>query len=266
MNLSQTTPDVLEKIKLAEEEKRYNEHLDAIVYPEYYEVDGNYKFIKPWYVKIAYFFLMLFIVRPYCFIVNKIWLKTKVVGKKNLKGLKTGAVVTCNHVNKVDAIALGKALWPRKTHYTVAEFNNMKCRLGTYMRAYGTMAFSSNHDGLKNFNYHVDKFLQQKHFVTFFPERSEWWCYEKPRPLQIGAFHYAAKSNVPVVPAFITFVKTGKFDKNGIEKRKFIVNILKPIYPKEELSLKENKEYLLNENEKAWIECYENFYNKKLVR
>lgn len=262
MNLSQTTKDVLEKIALAEKEGRFNEHLDDIVYPEYYKVDGDYRYDKPWYQKIAYFIIGIFIVYPYCFIVNNIWLKTKVTGKHNLKKVK-GAVVTCNHVNKVDAIALGKALGRRKKHITVAEFNNMKCRLGTYMRVFGTMPFAESHEGIKNFNGHVDKYLSKGHFVTFFPERSEWWCYEKPRPLQPGAFHYAVKSNVPVLPVFITFKKTGKCDKQGIERRKFVVNILEPIFPKTGLSPKEQKEYFLQENQRLWEECYHSFYDNK---
>lgn len=264
MNLSQTTKDVLEKITIAEKEGRFNDHLDDIVFPEYYNVDANYKFVKPWYIRLGYFFLRLFPVNPYCFIVNNFWLKTKVFGKEKLKKIKTGAVVTCNHVNKLDAIALGKALRGRKVHYTVAEFNNMKCRLGSYMRAYGIMPFSESRGGMKNFTQHADLFLQKKHLLTFFPERSEWWCYEKPRPLEIGAFHYAAKNNVPVVPVFITFIKTGKFDNQGIEKRQFIVNVLDPIYPKDGLTVSEQKLYMKEENEKRNIACYEAFYKKKL--
>lgn len=263
MNLSQTTKDVLAKIAQAEKEGRFNDHLDDIVYPEYYPVDGKYRFDKPWYYQIAYFFINLIIVRPYCFVVNHSWLKTKVVGRKNLKGIK-GAVVTCNHVNKLDAVALGKALKGHKKHYTVAEFNNMKCRLGTYMRVFGTMPFAENHEGMKNFNAHVEKYLKAGHFVTFFPERSEWWCYEKPRPLQPGAFHYAVKNNVPVIPTFITFEKLGKLDEQGIEKRKFIVHILPPIFPDSSRTLKENKEWMLQENVRAWKECYEGYYQQKL--
>lgn len=264
MNLSQTTKDVLVKIEQAEAEKRYNDHLDSILTPEYYEVDKNYRFDKPWYIRLGYFFLMLFIVRPYCFIVNHFWLKVKVTGKKNLAKIKGPAIVTCNHVNKLDAIALGKALKGHKCHYTVAEFNNMKSRLGAYMRAYGIMPFSNTNEGMKNFNHHLEKYLSKGHFITFFPERSEWWCYEKPRPLQIGAFHYAAKYNVPVLPVFITFIKTGKYDNQGIEKRKFIVNILEPIYPNNDLTLKDCKEQMKSLNEERNKECYENFYHKKL--
>ena len=55
------------------------------------------------------------------------------------------------------------------------------------------------------------------------------------------------------------------FNKEGIEKRKFILHILNPIFPKKENTLKENKEYLHQENENRFKECYEAFYHKKLL-
>jgi hypothetical protein len=39
---------------------------------------------------------------------------------------------------------------------------------------------------------------------------------------------------------------------------------LPPIYPKQELSFKENIEYLKEENFKVWKELYENVYHKPL--
>lgn len=261
MNLSQTSFDVLEKIKIAEKEGRYNDHLDAVVSPEYIKVDENYRYIWSFKDKVKYFLLNKTIVHPYCFMVNHFWLKTKVYGKENLKGVK-GGITTCNHVNKLDTIALKKGFKHKTFRYTVAEFNNMNTRLGAYIRAFGSMPISEDKGAFKNFNKAVTKIVSDGGFINFFPEQSEWWCYEKPRPLLPGAFHYAARNNCPIIPCFISFTKTGKFDSNGIEKRKFNVHILKPIYPKPELTLKENKEYLKDENMKAWINKYEEFYQK----
>jgi 1-acyl-sn-glycerol-3-phosphate acyltransferase len=262
MNLSQTTKDILEKIEIAEKEKRFNDHLDPTVNPNYIKVDENHKYIWGFKEHIKYGLLKIFPVGPYCFIANNFWLKTKVYGKKNLKGLKS-AITTCNHVNKLDAIAIKKALGRRKFRVTVAEFNNLNCSLGTYMRAFGIMPLSSDIKAMKNFNRSVSKMLDNKTFINFFAEQSEWWCYEKPRPVLPGAYHYAVNNNAPILPLFITFTKTGKYDENEIEKRKFHIHILKPIYPKKELSKKEDIEYLMKENMNAWIAKYEEFYKIK---
>lgn len=260
MNLSMTTKENLKRIELAEQEGKYNEHVDVSPCLEYYKIDEAYSYQYRWNQKIAYFFLKLCIVKPYAFIANHFWLKTKVIGKANLNGISGGGIVTCNHVNKLDSIALGYALRKKKVHYTTAEFNNMKCRLGSYMRAYGIFPIPERTSMMKKFQGQLKAYLEKKEWVTFFPESSEWWCYEKPRPYQSGAFHFAAKFMVPIIPIFITFKKTGKMSKEGIEKREFILHILRPIYPKRLLSLKENKEYLKNKNEELVWNCYKSFY------
>jgi 1-acyl-sn-glycerol-3-phosphate acyltransferase len=262
MNLTNTNIDVLNKIKEKEKEKRFNDHIDEVVNPNYIKVDKNHKYIWGLKEHIKYRLLKIFPVGPYCFIVNNFWLKTKVYGKKNLKGIKR-AITTCNHVNKLDAVAVKKALGNKKFRVTVAEFNNLNCGLGTCMRAFGIMPFSSDMTAMKNFNRSITKLLENNTFINFFPEQSEWWCYEKPRPIFQGAYYYAALNNVPIVPMFITFTDRRKKDKNGIILKKFHIHILKPIYPKEELTKKENIDYLMNENMKLWIGKYEEFYKVK---
>ena len=78
-----------------------------------------------------------------------------------------------------------------------------------------------------------------------------------------GAFHYAVKNKVPVIPLFITFTKLGKKDKNGIEQRRFHVHILEPIYADSTLSNAENVKMMKEKNMQLWIQKYEEFYKKK---
>ncbi|MDE7263971.1 MAG: 1-acyl-sn-glycerol-3-phosphate acyltransferase [Anaeroplasmataceae bacterium] len=260
MRLYQTTKEVLNQIKIAEQEGRLNDHIDDVYCMEYNEIDENFSYHKKWYKRGIYLFLRISIVKPYTFIANHFWLKTKVVGRTNVDGLYGGAILTCNHVNKLDSLAIGYALKGKKIHYTTAEFNNLKCRLGSYMRAYGIMPIPTRTSQMKKFQEELEKKLKKKEWVSFFPESAEWWCYEKPRPYQSGAFHYAAKFNVPIVPLFITFHKTAKVDKQGIEQRQFILHILKPIYPDPLKSIKDNKEMMKKKNEEAIWKCYSEFY------
>lgn len=260
MNLSKTTKKTLEKIKEAEKDGRFHEHIDKNVCTSYFKIDETFSYTYRLNKKIAYFFLKNMIVKPYEFIANHFWLKTKIIGKSNLDGISTGAIITCNHINKLDSLVIGYALRKRKIHFTTLESNNMKCRLGSYMRAYGIFPIPEKKSMLKKFQDQLEIYLRQGDWVNFFPEAAEWWCYEKPRPYEIGAFHFAAKFMVPIVPLFITFKKTGKMTKEGIENREFFLHILRPIYPKHSLSLKENKEYLKKQNEEAVWNCYQAFY------
>ena len=40
--------------------------------------------------------------------------------------------------------------------------------------------------------------------MLVYPEQSMWWNYRKPKPLKKGAYTFAAKNHVPVLPCFIT--------------------------------------------------------------
>jgi 1-acyl-sn-glycerol-3-phosphate acyltransferase len=262
-SLTKTTPDVLQKIEESERKGIFSEHLDPIDYSNALPVDENFNYILKGHQRRKYTREDWLIVKPFSYIVNKHFLKTRVTGRKNIRGIK-GAIVTCNHVNKLDALACMHALKGRKFKVTVADFNNQKGRLGDYMRAAGIMPFSSSMSAMRNFNKSLSYFLKKGTYILFFPERSEWWCYEKPRPYMDGAYHYAIVNKVPVIPIFITFNKTGKYYDNGIEKRQFIVNILEPIYPDFSLPKKENVEYMKKRNYELCKKKYEEFYGKKL--
>ena len=50
----------------------------------------------------------------------------------------------------------------------------------------------------------ADTILKRGDFILIYPEQSLWWNYEKPKPLKNGAYKIASRSNVPVIPIFIT--------------------------------------------------------------
>jgi 1-acyl-sn-glycerol-3-phosphate acyltransferase len=263
-DLASTTPDVLEKIKIAEKEGRFSDHLDPIDYSHCLPVDGNFKFLYDWKTKFVYWWRNVYFLRWFNWILNRCIFKTKIVGKENLKGVKA-AVVTCNHINKFDGLVVGYVLKHKKMRIMVADFNNHKGFLGKQMRAYGILPFSPQRDANRNFQKAITWYLHNDHKVLFFPEGSEWWCYEKPRPFMDGAFHYAAGNNVPILPMFITFKKSGKFDKNGIEQRHFTVHIMKPIYPNPDLSKHDNTSMLKEKNYEECCKKYEEIYGKPVT-
>ena len=262
-SLIQTTPEVIKNIEEFEKKGLFSEHVDPINPDMVLPVGDNFPYLKkPLRLRIKYFFIYNFIVK----IFEPRELKRmgyKVVGRENLKGIKR-AIVTSNHINKLDCTLNRHALKGHKLYITAADFNNMKGLLGDIMRASRMMPLGNTMAGMKNFDNAVNTLLKKNNYVLFYPERSEWWCYKKPRPMMNGAFHFAVKNNVPIIPNFITFKENGKKDINGIDLYDMTVNILKPIYPKEGLTPKENIKYMMEENAKAWKECYEKTYGIKL--
>jgi 1-acyl-sn-glycerol-3-phosphate acyltransferase len=91
-----------------------------------------------------------------------------------------------------------------------------------------------------------------------------WWNYRKPMPLQKGAFQFAVKSNVPVVPCFITMEDSDIVDSDGFNVQEYTIHIGKPIYPNKEENSKAQINYLMNENYSIWKDIYEKTYNYPL--
>ena len=257
---------VLQAIAECEAEGRFDVHVDPI--PEELIVPVTQDFEYPCYRRglrrMLNYIEKAFIVWPFIWFQNKFVLRTRVEGRENLKGLRA-AVITCNHVAKFDCLAVKYAAFGHRTYTVAAPFNNMKGFFGDMMRAGDMMPMSESFHAQCNFYRAVkDVLVQKKQFLVMYPEAAMWWHYKKPRPFKPGAFHMAAKYGAPVVPTFITFRDSGKKDAEGLPKYYFTLHITPPIYPKSELSLKENKDYLCREAFEACRRVYESSYGVKL--
>ena len=115
----------------------------------------------------------------------------------------------------------------------------------------------------RKFDDAVEKVLKDKNAVMFYPEKAMWKNYRKPRPFFKGAFYYAVKNNVPILPMIVLYRPTSKWNKFWGRKNKLTVKILPPIYQKQNLSEKENVEYLKQKAQYLFNEEYENFYGVK---
>ena len=97
--------------------------------------------------------------------------------------------------------------------------------------------------------------------MLIYPEQAMWWNYRKPRPHKPGAYFYAAKNHVPVIPLFVTMTdQTGRTDGAGFPKQAYTVHILPPIYPDPARSLRENERAMQEKNEQLCREVYERVY------
>ena len=205
-------------------------------------------------------------------------LRKKIMILKEVKGLENyvemkrkGAIITCNHFNAMDNFAVYKAIEKHVYHRELVKV----CREGNYTNFPGfygflfkhcnTLPLSSVASTMKNFMHAVKTYLSQGRQILIYPEQAMWWNYRKPRPLTSGAFKMAAENNVPVIPFFITMQDSDIVDSDGFFVQKYTVNILKPIFPKEELSVRQNDEFMKNENYSVWKKVYEEFYGIPLV-
>ena len=260
-----TTEELYQKYDELEKAGDFNSHLNPINPDIVQPLGENFPYLqKKFWLKLRYFLTGAFIVWPYTWYQYKIVFKTKIKGKKNLKGIKS-AVTTSNHIAMFDCLVNKWALKKHRIRIVGATFNNMKGRFGEYMRVGGMLPLGDSFNTMKHFNNALEHYLLHDHYILIYPEESMWYMYDKPRPYRNGAFYYAVKFDVPVVPMFTTYRPSGKKNNDGTDRQYFTVNIGKPIYAKAELSAKENIEYLKNAAYNSCVEIYESTYGKKLV-
>ena len=92
-----------------------------------------------------------------------------------------------------------------------------------------------------------------------------WWNYKKPRPMKNGAFRFAVKNDVPVIPTFITMEDTDRLDQDGFKIQAYTIWFSPAIYKNPELNDKQNAEYMKNENYQALKKLYESVYKIPLT-
>lgn len=264
---------IIEKIKQFEREERWSQDVedDPPTIPLRPEMVDylNEKISSRFWMKFANILARNFI--------NSL-LRKKIMILKEVKGLENyvemkrkGAIITCNHFNAMDNFAVYKAIEKHVYHRELVKV----CREGNYTNFPGfygflfkhcnTLPLSSVASTMKNFMHAVKTYLAQGRQILIYPEQAMWWNYRKPRPLTAGAFKMAAENNVPVIPFFITMQNSDIVDSDGFFVQEYTVNILKPIFPKEELSVRQNAEFMKNENYSVWKKVYEEFYGIPLV-
>ena len=163
----------------------------------------------------------------------------KVRGKKNLRALMgKGAVSVCNHVLTLDTLILKNALGPFRLFNTGSYYLMKKGWLGKIFKAGGFLPVGTTLQDMKKLQGAIGELMQKGKIVNFYPEHALWPGYKRIRPFKAGAFHYAARFNVPVLPVFIGF-RTTKLRKLFHRKEKAILHILPAVYPPEEGALRD---------------------------
>ncbi len=195
-----------------------------------------------------------------------------VKGIEHFQNLSSGAIITCNHFNALDSfaihIAYDRSKHKKRKFYRVIREGNYTSFPGFYgrlMRHCNTLPLSENRQVMKEFTKATNTLLEEGNFVLFYPEQSMWWNYRKPKPMKPGAFHFAAKANVPVLSCFITMRDTDKLGEDGFPIQAYTIHIAPPIYPDASLPLGARTTALADENYRIWCETYERVYGEPVT-
>lgn len=228
----------------------------------------NEKFSSKLKTKLANYFGAKFYDR---LISKKQLIIKEVKGIENFNAIDGGKIVTCNHFNVCDNYAVWKAISKNmdgKMLYKVireGNYTNPPKPFGLFMKHCNTLPLSSQVSTMKNFMKAVKTLLERKETILIYPEQSMWWNYEKPRPLQDGAFTLAVRNDAPIVPIFITMQDSNVLDGDGFLVKEYVINILPAIYPDKSVSRSDAIKKMKEENYNAWVKTYEDFYKKPLI-
>ena len=224
-----------------EEKKNLPEdsHILHFWQPCKFEIDENFNFVNDNFLFNTFSNLLYMIAYPILIFITKFFYGFKIEGRENLEGITSGKVTVSNHVHPLDCTMVGLANAPQKTFYTSLETNFKIPVVRRIIKLLNAVPIPKNIKYTKAFMDSIDELLRNNKTVHFYPEGSLWPHYEKIRHFKNGAFDFAVRNNVPVVPMVIKFNKPKKIS-NLIKTRTTITLVIqKPIYPNKLLGKKD---------------------------
>lgn len=207
-----------------------NEDIIHLYEPLEFNIDENYQYIKEGKV-FSFFSNLLYygIAFPILAILNKIVYDLKIEGKENIKNLQTGAISVSNHVLILDCTMIGLSFGLKKVYFTTREGSFKIPFIRKLIKLLRAIPISSNISHKEEFIKELDKAIQERKIIHFYPEKALWPYYEKIRNFKNGAFNFAIRNNVPIIPIVITFRAPKGIRKLFKRKKDVTVKILEPI-------------------------------------
>lgn len=238
-------------------EENENEDIIHLYEPLESNIDKNYEYIKEGKV-FSFFSNLLYygVAFPVLTILNKIVYDLKIEGKENIKNLQTGAISVSNHVLILDCSMVGLAFGLHKVYFTTREGSFKLPFIRKLIKLLRAVPIPIKIENREYFITALDKALQNGKMIHFYPEQALWPYCEKIRNFKNGAFRFAIRNNVPVIPMVVTFREPKGIRKLFKRKKDVTLKILEPIqYVEEEDSqkvciekLKEQVQQVMKEN------------------
>ena len=191
-----------------------------------------------------------------------------IVGAKHAAGLER-AIVTSNHFSPIDNTLIRQVVWGtgRSRMPVVAYEENlaMSGLFGFLMHYTDTIPLSMSPSYARHcFEPMLRGELEAGNLVLIYPEQEMWFNYRKPRPCKRGAYLYAARLGVPVLPCFVQLHDTGKSAQPNFVEVAYTVHVMEPIFPDPALSARENSIEMCAADYACKVAAYEAVYGKKL--
>lgn len=253
----------VEKLNELERAGKFDEYSTPFNTENVVPVDKNYVFLQKGAVNGFLTGVVRAVLRTLGPVADFLCFRLIVKGRKNLRKVK-GAITVSNHVSYLDTLIVKETFGFGRVYLTGASHNSKRGVGGKILRLGGFLPLNGTFEAYKNLDAAISELLKKGKFVHFNPEQAMWVDYEKPRPMKIGAFRFAVKNNVPVVPMFIQFRKSRVRRAVGVTPA-VTVQVMPPLYGDPDLPVRERAEDLRKRTEAAYRAQYEKYYKRKLT-
>ncbi len=170
--------------------------------------DSSYPFLDERFAFKAQRTLAYLIIDTYLYLLNRLKFGLRIEGRERLKAcrdlLAGGAVSVSNHCYRYDGIAVHYALRHRLWIPMLPDLLTGKDAWP--LRHFGGIPLPENELGAqKRFSSAFDRIHERGGWIHVFAEARSWPYYKPVRPFQKGAFTFAYKYDVPVIPLSISY-------------------------------------------------------------
>lgn len=218
-----------------------------------FNIDEKYEFVPEGKMFSLFSNLLYYgVAFPILKILMKIIYDLKIEGKENIKKAKNGAISVSNHVLFLDCAMVGLAYGKRKIYYTTQEKNFTIPFVRKLIKFLRAIPIPEKLENKKEFIKEIDKLLQNGAIVHFYPEGSLLTYHTKIRNFKNGAFDFAIRNKVDVIPMVYTFREPSGIRKMLKKKKDVTLTILEPI--KYEENNVDKKEKINEINKKVHLE------------
>ena len=189
--------------------------------------------------------LLYLIAYPILFLLTKIWMGLKIEGRENLSKVGDEYITVANHINMIDCAMITLSIFPRIPYFLTLQSNLEIPFIKYLVMLFRGIPIPRSKTVKEKMVNTIDTLLKNGEVVGIYPEGHLIPYYDGIREFKNGAFNFAVKNQVPILPIVFTYREPEGIIKK-FKKRPFItLTILEPEYPKSEMS-KQNVEELKN--------------------
>lgn len=161
-----------------------------------------------------FYYIFIWLGMPFVYLYQRIKYDFEIIGKENADSIKNiSAVTVSNHVHNVDSVLLTRAFYPNTPYIIALKHNIEMFVVGGMVRVLRAVPVPDSQDrgSFEKFQQDINRVLKTTdRKVHIFPEGSIEQESRTLRKFKKGAFYFAVRNDVPVLPMVFVFPRPNK--------------------------------------------------------